>query len=258
MLTVCHKIYAISGMLLLLILASACSGKTYQAMPPPPVQRPMAPQPIGPLVKYPPAQPKKEPFAARETAPKSLIIIDPGHGGEDFGTQSHTSPKYHEKSLNLATSFILRDYLQKLGYEVSLTRANDKFIALSKRADFANLQEPSLFVSVHYNSAPSKEAEGVEVYYYRSETDKARTAESKLLAESILQRVIKNTDAKSRGIKHGNFAVIRETQMPAVLVEGGFLTSDNEMNRLKDGTYIKRIAWGIAEGINNYLQGQEG
>jgi N-acetylmuramoyl-L-alanine amidase len=184
---------------------------------------------------------------------KCLIVIDAGHGGEDFGAHSNTLPHYQEKHLNLSTANLLQTYLSQLGYQTIMTRTDDHFIALDKRADFANEKNPDLFVSVHYNSAPSKEAEGIEVYFYRSEQDKKRTRESRLLAQCVLDDVLESTDAKSRGVKHGNFAVIRQTKMPAILIEGGFLTNDREMQKIKDPVYLKKLAWGIAQGIHSYL-----
>ena len=135
-----------------------------------------------------------------------------------------------------------------------MTRKDDTFITLDERANFANQIKPRLFVSVHYNSAPSADAEGIEVFYYRSEEDKGRTDQSKKLAHAILNRVIANTQAKSRGVKHGNLAVIRETNMPAVLIEGGFMTNDKEMDKIKDPAYIKQIAWGIAKGVDDWIK----
>jgi len=184
---------------------------------------------------------------------KVLIVIDPGHGGDDFGTHSLTTPKYQEKSLNLATSFMLRDYLQQMGYQVKMTRVKDVFLSLSGRAEMANALSPRLFVSIHYNSAPNAAAEGVEIYYYRSQEDKKRSKESLKLAQSILQKIVVASEAKSRGVKHGNFAVIRETNMPAVLVEGGFLTNPDEMKKIKDAQYVKKLALGIAQGVHAYV-----
>lgn len=184
---------------------------------------------------------------------KSIIIIDAGHGGEDFGAHSNSRPHYQEKHLNLATARLLKTYLAQQGYKTIMTRSDDCFIGLDERAQFANEKKPTLFVSVHYNSAPSKEAHGIEVYFYRSEQDKKRTKESRLLAECVLDSVLDHTKAKSRGVKHGDFAVIRETKMPAILIEGGFLTNDQEMQRIKDPAYLKKLAWGIAQGIHSYL-----
>jgi N-acetylmuramoyl-L-alanine amidase len=181
---------------------------------------------------------------------KPLIVVDAGHGGEDFGTHSLTKPRYQEKNLTLSTSVLLREYLVKMGYDVAMTREDDIFISLDKRAEFANGLNPLLFVSVHYNSAPSKQAEGIEVYYYKSDGDSERSRSSKQLADAVLRRTISNTQAKSRGVKHGNFAVIRETRMPAILIEGGFMSHEGEMSKIKNPGYIKQLAWGIAQGIH--------
>lgn len=187
------------------------------------------------------------------TIRKHLIIIDPGHGGKDAGTQSISKPRYQEKSLNLATALFLKTYLEQLGYRIEMTRQDDTFISLEKRAQFANDLHPSLFVSIHYNSAPSAEAQGVEVFYYQSKEQKGRTLASKLLAKAVLRQVLQQTGASSRGVKQGNFAVIRETNMPAILIEGGFVTNEKELQKLKDPLYLKQIAWGIAKGIDDYL-----
>lgn len=183
-----------------------------------------------------------------------LIVIDPGHGGEDAGTKSLAKPFYQEKFLTLATSRLLSDYLKQMGYETKLTRSEDIFIPLSERAVKANDLGPSLFVSVHYNSAPSREANGIEVFYYQSDENAKRTQSSKELAAMVLDSTISSTQAKSRGVKKGNFAVIRETKMPAVLVEGGFMTNQEEMDLIKDPAYLKKLAWGIAKGIDKYLR----
>lgn len=181
-----------------------------------------------------------------------LIVIDPGHGGHDTGTQSISKPRYQEKSLNLVTAQFIKGFLQQLGYQVILTRENDTFISLDKRAQMANELKPSLFVSVHYNSAPSAEANGIEVFYYQSKDKKERVQKSKRLAHSILKHVLTHTKAKSRGVKHANYAVIRETNMPAVLIEGGFVTNEAELQNLKDPIYLKKIAWGVVKGIDEY------
>ena len=204
---------------------------------------------------YPPI-PRDVVVAQKPAKSKSnvFIVVDPGHGGEDFGTHSNTKPKYQEKHLNLSTARLLCSYLNKQGYKTVMTRTDDTFISLDQRAEFANAQKPTLFISVHYNSAPSKEAEGIEVFFYKSDDDKVRTRESRLLAKSILDKVLDNTEAKSRGVKDGNFAVIRKTDMPAVLIEGGFLTNDGEMQKIKDPNYVKKLAWGITQGITAYLE----
>jgi N-acetylmuramoyl-L-alanine amidase len=191
--------------------------------------------------------------APKSKAVKGVIILDPGHGGEDYGTHSSGTPKYHEKYLNLSTAKLVQTYLQTFGYTVQMTRTDDTFIALDKRAAFANERAPKLFISIHYNSAPSPEADGIEVFYFRTDEDKTRVNRSKQLAQSILDKVVKNTAARSRGVKHGNYAVIRETKMPAVLIEGGFLTNYAEMEKIKDSAYLKQLSLGIAQGIDSFL-----
>jgi N-acetylmuramoyl-L-alanine amidase len=187
---------------------------------------------------------------------KAFIVIDPGHGGHDVGTQSISKPRYQEKSLNLVTAKFISQYLQQLGYRVWMTREDDRFISLDRRAQLANEAKPTLFVSVHYNSAPSSEAQGVEVFFYQSD-NKERTRSSKYLAQIILKSVLVETKAKSRGVKHGNFAVIRETNMPAVLIEGGFVTNEEELKKLKDPSYLKKIALGVTKGIDEYIEKKE-
>lgn len=229
-----------------LLLLCGCSRPVYY-----PIE-----QPVAPPLEYKPPFPKEMLIKERRSSNQNIIItIDPGHGGEDFGTHSNTPPTYHEKNLNLAISKMLKSYLDKQGYTTVMTRMKDDFIGLDERADFANNQKSALFVSLHFNSAPSKEADGIEVYYYRSTDNKERTERSQQLAKAVLDQVLAQTQAKSRGTKHGNFAVIRQTNMPAVLVEGGFLTNDEEMQKIKDPAYLKKLAWGVALGINDYLEG---
>lgn len=183
---------------------------------------------------------------------KAFIILDPGHGGHDTGTQSISKPRYQEKSLNLVTANFLKEYLQQLGYKVVMTRQKDKFVSLERRAQFANELNPDFFISIHYNSAPSAEAQGVEVFFFQSRENKERAAQSKKLAQVVLKNILLTTKANSRGVKNGNFAVIRETTMPAILIEGGFVTNESELQNLKDPLYLKKLAWGVAKGIEEY------
>jgi len=183
---------------------------------------------------------------------QSLIVIDPGHGGKDFGSEAAKTTT--EKELNLKTSKFVAHYLQQMGFPVAMTRIDDRFIALQSRADMANDENAILFLSVHYNSAPSPSAEGIEVFYYGGDKKTKRTAASKAFAQTILESVIMETDAKSRGVKDGNLAVIRETQMPAILIECGFLTNAKERARILDLNYRKKLAKGIALGVRDYLR----
>ncbi|MBB64921.1 MAG: N-acetylmuramoyl-L-alanine amidase [Waddliaceae bacterium] len=182
------------------------------------------------------------------------IVLDAGHGGQDYGTHSLGRPRFHEKYLALSTTFMVKSYLSRLGYQPVLTRRSDEFIPLQERARMANSKKAHLFVSIHYNSAPNRQAHGIEVFYYDSKTDEQRRLRSKLLATSVLDHLIDATKARSRGVKKGNFAVIRETDMAAVLIEAGFLTNEAEMKKIEDSKYLKSLAKGIALGIDRYVQ----
>ena len=103
-----------------------------------------------------------------------------------------------------------------------LTRWRDVYTPLPKRVDIANQRSPSLFVSIHFNSSKVATAKGIEVFYHDSKQKLKRAENSKKLAANILDHLVAQTQAASRGVKRGNFHVIRETEMPAVLVEGGF------------------------------------
>lgn len=182
------------------------------------------------------------------------IVIDAGHGGKDLGAESLKSPKTQEKALTLSTAIMLNSILQKMGFQTILTRGEDFFVPLKLRADFANSNQATLFVSVHFNSAPNKEAAGVEVFYYDKDQNKERVARSKALGESVLKRVTANTGLKQRAVKPGDLAVIRETRMPAILIEGGFITNEKELKNLQNPEFLRKIAEGIALGIKDHLK----
>lgn len=235
----------LSILLAICLVLTSCSAPVYREITPLPPPTPCIPPPA-PL-------PEKSPVSPKPVVSKKVVLIDAGHGGEDFGARSTTTPRYQEKNLTLSTSKLLKTYLEQMGFAAIMTRSEDVFVALEKRAKIANQLKPEIFVSVHYNSAPSKEAEGIEVYFFRSKEDQTRTKASRLLAQDVLNKVEESTGAKSRGVKHGNFLVIRETVIPAILIEGGFLTNSSEMDRIKDPAYLKKIAWGIAKGVQVYL-----
>lgn len=186
----------------------------------------------------------------------AIIVIDAGHGGTDRGTRAN-APFCEEKRICLQTSRLVKKYLDQLGYRVIMTRMTDVFIPLSRRVEIADQARASLFVSIHYNSAPAASAKGVEVFYSESKGEKVRAAASKKLAQSVLSRVIHRTSAQSRGVKKKDFFVIRETSMPAILIEGGFISNQEERESLKDHVYIDKIARGIADGIDLYHRGKK-
>lgn len=182
---------------------------------------------------------------------KPLIILDAGHGGSDEGTRVHS---FQEKRLSLITALMTKKYLDTMGYQVILTRSRDVFLSLPRRVEIANQKEGDLFVSIHYNSSPNKTAQGIEVFFCNSK-GKKRVQSSKRLANCVLYQMVDQTQAHSRGVKEGNFHVIRETEMPAILVEGGFVTNAEERIRLRNREYLSQLAKGVAQGIDKYFNG---
>ena len=181
------------------------------------------------------------------------IVVDVGHGGQDRGAKAH-NPYCEEKKICLLTARLVKQYLEQLGYHVVMTRSTDSALSLSRRVEIAKQAHANIFVSVHYNSSRSPEAKGIEVFFFDSKENKTRATASKKLADLILTRIIRKTSANSRGVKKGNFYVIRETSMPAVLVEGGFISNPQERTLLKSRAYQEKIAQGIADGVDQYFK----
>lgn len=181
---------------------------------------------------------------------KPLIILDAGHGGTDEGAKIHY---FMEKRLTLMTTLLLRKYLNEMGYRVIMTRSKDVFIPLHRRVSIANKTRAVAFVSIHFNSSPSPDAHGIEIFYHGG-ADHKRAQHSRQLAATVLKDLVSQTHALSRGVKNGNFHVIRETTMPAILVEGGFMTNIIERSNLRDKKYLDQIAKGVAIGVDKYLK----
>jgi len=180
---------------------------------------------------------------------KQLIVLDAGHGGTDEGAKVQT---FMEKNLTLMTSLLVKKHLLAKGYRVLLTRSRDQLLTLPERVAAAHRAKADLLISIHYNAAPSKEAKGIEVFYYNA-GEPWRSQASKRLAQSILREMILSTGAISRGVKIGNHHLTRESNMPAVLVEGGFITNAEERSQLRNPAYREKIAEAIASGIDKYV-----
>lgn len=181
------------------------------------------------------------------------VVIDPGHGGKDSGAVAED--KTTEKSLTLRLAPRVEAMLRAKGYNVIMTRSTDEFIALSERAAIANRNNADIFVSIHFNSAGSASPYGIEVLY-ASENDvelKKNAGDQTLLAKEVLNAVLRETGANSRGIKNRpELAVLRRTNMTACLIEGGFMSNPSELQKLKNDSYLDKLAKGIVTGIENY------
>lgn len=178
-----------------------------------------------------------------------LVALDAGHGGEDEGT---TGGEVLEKHVNLDIVKATEAKLKELGYQVLLIRKEDEFLSIQERVQIANEAGAHIYVSVHQNSSEEKslDVSGVEVWYNE---DKAATG-SKRLAQLIQSDVVFYTESKDRGlVEDQSLHVIRETAMPACLVETGFLSNTKERELLVTAEYQERIAEGIVSGIDLYF-----
>lgn len=176
------------------------------------------------------------------------IMIDAGHGGSDPGAPGIIRG-VDEAVLNLQIASDLADELRKLGYSTLMTRKRDQFVSLGARTDYANQVLPYLFVSVHCNSIENADFEGVMTFHHPSSQVSAR------LAELVHAGVLKTTGAVDKGVRTANFFVLRETVMPSVLVECGFVTNMGECRKLADAKYQRLVAQGIARGVDSYVTG---
>lgn len=167
------------------------------------------------------------------------IVIDAGHGGHDRGGVPYQ--RIGEKGMTLDVAQRLRGILQAQGYRVIMTRNSDVFVPLGTRVAIANSYRGATFVSVHFNSSRRAGANGVETYYYRSD--------SASLAASIHRNVVAGAPTENRGIRRRGFFVLRRTAIPSVLVECGFLTNPTEGRLAQSASYRQQLAERIARGI---------
>lgn len=175
---------------------------------------------------------------------KKLIVIDAGHGGKDPGARGITGRL--EKDFNLTIALKLRDLLQlNPNIEVHLTRDTDVFLELSERSAFANKLKADGFISIHANNTGSATPSGYETWYTRDA--------SKKFAEAMHKKVLPATGFIDRKVKVGSLAVCRETKMPAILLEAGFLSNPVEEAMLFTESWQDKYVKAIYEGICEYF-----
>lgn len=172
-----------------------------------------------------------------------IIVIDPGHGGNDDGAIANG---VREATVNLAVALKIRDKLLGTGATVILTRSSDLSLALKARVDIAQAIDADIFVSIHANSITNPGTAGAISFYQSGRPNN--------LAATIQESLIKESGAIDKGVRTENFYVMRENYMTATLIEIGFLTNASESLRLTDDAYQNKIAEGISRGIIKYLQ----
>lgn len=218
------------------------------------------------------------------------IVIDPGHGGKDPGAIGRGGLK--EKDVVLRIGRILKDKLRRKGYHVMMTRDKDTFIPLEERTAFANTKEADLFISIHANASPRREASGIETYYLNLTTDEeairvaarenatsgkkmsdlqfilydlmqtSKINESSKLASLVQTSLISTIRRRysvvhDLGVKQAPFYVLIGANMPSILVEVSFISNPREERRLRDPKYLEALAEGIMKGIERYIEGLE-
>jgi N-acetylmuramoyl-L-alanine amidase len=191
------------------------------------------------------------------------IVIAPGHGGKDPGYQIN---KEQEKKYTLLMAKTLKEVLVQAGFKVVLTRETDKFVDLPEQAGMANRNGADLLINIHYNAAIETDANGVETYCLTpagaiSTNGGQSTPRSPghrqdsfnpLLAYHIHKSLTSNCSFEDRGIRRAAFQVLREINMPGVLIEGGFLSNPKDAKKITDPAQRKAVARALADGILSY------
>jgi len=196
------------------------------------------------------------------------VVLDPGHGGHDKGQVSRYGA---EKDFALDVARKLRPILQAKGLRVIMTREGDYFVPLEVRAKIANAARDSIFVSIHFNAtnddpnatgfeifsftprgAPSTSDRNVTANSVNTQPGSSVDAQSMALSACVYHSVLGHLHEFDRGIKRARFAVLRLTNVPAVLIEGGFLTERGESKLIANKDWRAKLAGAIAIGIENY------
>ena len=201
--------------------------------------------------------------ASRDKNTKRAIFLDPGHGGSDSGAVANG---VREKDLTLSVYNKVSSRLASLGYSVLTSRNTDKDVGLVSRADQANKSNADMFLSIHFNAGGRGASYGIETYYYKPEAgytpainkenhnNPERLEKSRKLANKVQQNLLYKTGAYDRGVKRASFAVLRETSIPSILVELGFIDNQEEVSKIKTNEYQEKLADGIVDGIVEYYK----
>ena len=215
------------------------------------------------------------------------IVIDPGHGGDDHGTMGPNG--VFEKDVVLDVALRLGKLLQALGAEVIYTRATDRYLPLESRTAIANREAADLFVSIHANSSPDRNAHGVETYYLNFTTSREslevaarentvsrrpvselrdlvqkiaqqnRIAESHEFADDVQAAMAHNISGeRDRGVREAPFIVLTGANMPAILTEISFMSNTDDESNLRNPQYRQKIAQALYDGISTYVNGLSG
>ena len=191
------------------------------------------------------------------------IVIAPGHGGKDPGNMVN---KAQEKTYTLLMAKTLRDILVASGFKVMLTRETDMFVDLEPQAAIARRAKADLFISVHYNAVADVEPKGVETFSLtpagatstNGGSPNSRSPGNKndslnlSLAHQVHKSILQRTDFEDRGLRRAGFMVLREIDMPGILIEGGFMSNPGDAKKIYSAEHRKVVARAIADGVLNF------
>lgn len=209
--------------------------------------------------------PVMRPSKIASTGRVDTVVLDAGHGGADCGAAGRYG---YEKDYTLDVAHRAQLAFLRAGFRVEMTRRLDQFISLEDRVRFGNQFPQALFISIHFNSSghgtgvetftlaprgvPSMAADGPAVTDFVECPGNVRDAENMALATAAHAALVSRSGMVDRGIKRARFFVIRESRLPSVLLEGGFLTNPEDMRRIANADYRQLIAQSILDAVQNY------
>lgn len=220
-----------------------------------------------------------------------VVLIDPGHGGDEIGAVGFLDPKrkVFEKDLSLRLAKKIKEELSK-STSAYLTRSLDRTVSLQERADMADVVKADLFLSIHFNSSPDKRSHGFELYYLDNNSNvasqKVERAENlnlkgeelivnQILVDLVVQQtvthskrlaalvhqslspVVKDNRIVNRGVKPGLFYVLALSKRPGLLVEVGFVSNQEELKKINDDRFLQKMAKGISAGVMTFIKEQK-
>ncbi|MCG7420161.1 N-acetylmuramoyl-L-alanine amidase [Macrococcoides goetzii] len=181
---------------------------------------------------------KKDKIAGTNPFKDKVIMIDPGHGGNDQGASSKDGTI--EKVITLKTSLMLKQKLEEEGATVLMTRNSDEYIKLKNRKGAADV-----FISIHADALEASSPHGLTVYYHHDN--------QKVLADTLHMAIKQKALLSDRGVRQENFQVIRQTKTPAVLLELGYISNPTDEKLMNDKVYRQIITTSIVDGLRNYF-----
>jgi N-acetylmuramoyl-L-alanine amidase len=199
---------------------------------------------IRPLLRTTPTYSLSNPFSRRLSG---TVVIDPGHGGDDPGAISVKG--FYEKTVNLSVARKVAARLKACGLRVIMTRNSDRFVELERRAEIANQYGADLFVSIHADSSLTRTYKGYSVYVAR---------QASFASQKVARAIARNLHRVSpdgNGIKRADYRVLVKTQMPAVLVEMGYISNHSEASLIATDSFQNRISEAISAGICETIEG---